>query len=129
MPFVASSTVKRLTPPAELGFGPDEWIEIRPFITVAQRRRILEEAGFGPDTSIEVINNNTRARLLEEIVVAWSDASPVTREAVAGLPIAVADWVVREFEALAVEAPDAGKNADWPSSPTTGQGAAISQPS
>lgn len=118
MPFVNQEATVRLTPPAELGFGPEEWLEIKSRLTVGIRRRAMQKAMQGTEFDQMLY---TQA-LIEQIVVNWSDSTPVSPEALESLDFAIQDWIVAEFNRLATGRTEAEKNPSGSeSSPTTEQ--------
>lgn len=122
-PFFSETATKRLTPPADLGFEPSDWVEIRTKQTSGMRRRVMQRAmvmRIGGEDLPTLDLFSYRGALLEEIIVGWSSPRPVSQEAIDDLDPAVMDWIASEFDALNKGRTDAEKNAfasDSPSGP------------
>lgn len=106
MPWVQTEATERLTPPDGLpGLGPEDWVEIRTVYTAAMRRSLVNKSMPMRMADATVVSDGLdifayRQALIEAVVVAWSDETPVTPEALAQLHPKVQDWLEQEFERL-----------------------------
>lgn len=117
MAFSNPQTVTRLFPPVSLpGIEEGDWIDVASVYTSGMRRIVMSKAmqvhvaignGASAQEGVSIDAFTLRQALLEEVVRAWSDSVPVTPDALAALPIEVADWISEQFDALA-----AGRSED-----------------
>lgn len=130
MPFTKSQSIHRLTPPADLGFTPGEWIDLYTRWTVGMRERFwknLVEMGHSPDQPINHLTS--RVAILPVIVAEWSDSEPITLAAAIDLDPPIADWIATEFDRLVGgRSEEERQNLDDESLPTSGQDEDASPP-
>lgn len=132
MPFVSKAAIERLYPPVTLpGISEGDWVDIRAVYTAGIRADAMRRGmktgvrlGGANDTETTVDLFAYRQALVEAIVVAWSDAEPVTPEALAGLHPDVQDWIAGEFDRIAEgrgeeEKKDSISDSSPPSEPVT----------
>jgi len=127
VPFqTVRATTARVFPPSTLpGIVEGDWIEISVGWNAGRRQRV-ESAGnksiYDPAVGRFVITGDVFARrlaLAQDVVVAWSDPTPVTPEVLRdNLDPAVHDWICNEFDRLSAgRSEDAEKNSGTASSP------------
>ena len=117
-----SPEIVRVFPPPDLfpGISEGDWIEFELDWGAARRARIAARgvvsrldphSPSGSTTTVDTLTFNLAK--LEEVVCAWSDSAPVTREALGQLDPALHDWLCREFDKHLGESrrTDAEKNA------------------
>lgn len=97
MAFLNPQVTKRIDLPDQ----PNEWVEIRTVLTQGIRQRALS-AGMrmsliAADRVVDLWAYRTQ--LLKDIIVTWSDPTPVSPEAIEGMPPAIADFIAEQFEA------------------------------
>lgn len=91
----------QITKRVELPDQPGEWIEIRTVLTQGIRQRALSA---GMRMSLVAADRVVdlwayRMQLLKDVIVAWSDPTPVSAQAIEDLPPALADFIAEQFEA------------------------------
>lgn len=105
MAFLNPQVTKRI----ELPDNPGEWVEIKTVLTQGIRQRALS-AGMKLSLNSEEQHLDPwayRRQLLADVVVAWSDPTPLSAEALDELPPSIADWLAEQFESL-----NAGRSED-----------------
>jgi len=129
MPFSRNTErIERLFPPTDLpDISEGDWIDINVGVFAARRQRLTERSLIrsGPESYVDGYSFNQA--LLEEVVRAWSDPSPVTPEALQTLHPHVQDWIVAEWQRLsAARSDEEKKDSNGSLPPMSGQAVAAS---
>jgi len=131
MPLIQEADTQRLTLPTSLpGIDEGEWVEVSTLYTAGIRRRALKRAltvstSAGPSGfNADVDTMGYRQALLEEIIKAWSDPSPVTPANIERLHPEVQDWLAEQYDGLQSvrsepEKKEPSANSSPPSEPDT----------
>lgn len=122
MPFTQDTDeTTRLYPPTEMpGIAEGDWIDISVTYTAAMRRRARLRAIRGRFDDEDLDYFEYKQSILEAIIKAWSDPSPVSPDAIANLHPFVQDWVSNQFYELANgRTEDEKKGSSSDSSPTS----------
>ncbi len=129
MPFTQdTATTVRVYPPDTLpGVAEGDWIEIRAVSTAQLRQRCVAAAsqvrytakrGEEPTANYDLDTMAYRQALMEAVIVAWSEPTPITDDALASMHPELQDWICNEFDRLTSRSPDE-KNASGSSSTAT----------